>query len=109
MQANGRIAFGVYNGASQPVAVSTTAVNNGKWCHLVGVRVGRTLIVYVNGVMENSNPNGNTVDIGNAYSTIGASRNPSVAYPLNGAIFDVRIYNRALTAAEIAAIYRGVQ
>jgi len=82
---------------------STAVVNNGAW-HLVGMtNVGGTIQIYVDGQPSGSSqvmsPN-----IQSGPSLIGEDK---AAYFWSGLIDDVRIYNRALSAAEIAAMYNG--
>ncbi|MDX1938038.1 MAG: LamG-like jellyroll fold domain-containing protein [Flavihumibacter sp.] len=81
-------------------------INLNTWYHLTAVKNGSTLTLYINGTQ-----------VATATGTIGA---PSYTYnpkfgtmwangwgnygPLNGAIDELRIYNRALSAAEITML-----
>ncbi len=84
---------------------STTIVQTGRWYHVAGTwdsTVG--LKIYVNGVLENTNP---------ALVTRGQSGQPMrigddiVFGPrlFNGLIDEPQIFNRALTASEVQAIF----
>ena len=89
----------------------TTTPSTGVWYHVAGVynSVAQTLTLYVNGSNVASNsvtgclPSqtgpGNTLTLGIEYST--------AATALNGILDDSRVYNRALSAAEVSALYSG--
>jgi len=85
------------------VVVGATSLNDG-WHHVVGVKDGEEMRLYVDGVSDNT-----AVDIGGDYAYgvnsddvyIGQHYNRYI----NGAIDDLRIYNIALTLAQIEAIY----
>ncbi|MBS1795269.1 MAG: hypothetical protein JSS81_15535 [Acidobacteria bacterium] len=85
---------------------STTVAQTGVWYHVAGTWDANGLKIYVNGVLENTNP------------TTGITRAASPGVKLNigeGALFadrrfvglidEVEIFNRALGLAEIQAIY----
>ncbi|MEK7583944.1 MAG: LamG domain-containing protein, partial [Patescibacteria group bacterium] len=91
---------------------TTTQIPLNTWTHLAFSFNGSTLSVYYNGVLEASNSgplcagaiSTNTLDVG-----IGAGLDPlappAFQNPFAGSIDDVRIYNYALSASEISAIY----
>lgn len=88
--------------------VATTTINLNTWYHLAGVKDGTTLRLYINGLQ--------------VATATGAFGVPSYAYqpkfgtlyfnqtgyfnyaPFNGSLDDMRIYNRALTPAEVAVL-----
>jgi len=79
---------------------STTSASTGNWFHIAYVQNGSNRIIFVNGVNESEDNSAETYAGGaptNAY--IGKRESP--AYPFNGIIDSTRIYNRALTQAEI--------
>jgi trimeric autotransporter adhesin len=76
--------------------VSTSAVTTGNWVNLTATNDGSTTRIYVNGNLENSYPE--TLTTGGSDLVI-ANKN------FMGSIDDIRIYNRAISAAEISAIY----
>jgi hypothetical protein len=101
-------------------ATGTTALNDGQWHHLVGVRSGATARIYVDGLLEGSatNPvvltvNGGSVDTsGCQYARIGALHtapghcsshlpSPSDESFFQGLIDEVKVYSRALSESEI--------
>jgi hypothetical protein len=98
------------SGSYRSSGVSTTKVNDNKWHLLVGQRKEATWKIYTDSVLRSS------ANVGSTGSIAGATVDLNIGYfrleafsPLVGEIGDVRIYNRALTANEIANIYRGVQ
>jgi hypothetical protein len=82
---------------------ASAAVNNGEWHHLAGTHDGTTKILYVNGVEVDRADNPLSLD--NNTVVIGADYNSgSPAAHFTGCLSDIRIYDRALSAAEIAAL-----
>ena len=106
---NGRIVIQVLNGSNNAY-VTTLDYDDNKWHHLVFVRNGNTI---TNGILYIDN---NPVGIA-SWGNFGSDSTNNVigiyeqtlSYPFNGLIDDVRVYNRALTAAEIQALYKSGQ
>ncbi|HWX18666.1 MAG TPA: immunoglobulin domain-containing protein, partial [Candidatus Binatia bacterium] len=91
-----------------PVATTLTGILDNRWHHLAGVYTGTQLLIYLDGVLQNTLavtnvPVGNTrdVEIGRSYS--GYAGVPSRFF--NGLIDEVSFYGHALTASEVQAIY----
>jgi hypothetical protein len=78
-----------------------TSFSTSTWYHIAGVKSGSSLIIYVNGVVSVSKTVANPKVAGNASLVIGQTSFNSALL----AIDEVRIYNRALSADEISAIY----
>ena len=77
----------------------------GQWYHYVGVYDGSNVMAYLNGVLVQSNPYvGGSIAASGIDVSIG--RNASTGDYFDGAIDDVRIYNRALSATEVAKLYQ---
>jgi hypothetical protein len=102
--------FSLYNGTLNPEVWASQAISFGRWYHIAGVYNGTTMNIYVDGLVAAS-PVNTTIDISSAFHTFRVGRNAGsgTSFYFNGSIHDVRIYKRALTAAEIRAIYRGIQ
>jgi hypothetical protein len=83
---------------------SATVAQVGPWYHVVGVKYGSNILIYVNGVYESTVAEPPIYDTDVADLLIGANKTEG-AY-LNGNIDEVMLYNRALSAQEIAAIYQ---
>jgi len=100
------IALGI-DALSCPVtAYSNTSVVTGRWYHAVGTYDGATLKFYQDGVLASSTATAITMGSQVAPLLIGAGyyANSKVDF-VNGLIDDVRVYNRALTAGEVAQLY----
>jgi hypothetical protein len=76
----------------------------GTWYHIVGTYDGISQRVYVNGVSRNEVALSGQIETNNYPLTMGFKVAGDNSY-LNGAIDDVRIYNRALTESEVWALY----
>lgn len=91
------------NGASTPT--SGVTVTDGKW-HLITVTLtgGTNYVMYVDGVVRGTaSMSTNTILNGN--SSIGFSDDAGSRI-FTGSIDEVRVYNRALSAGEVAALYK---
>jgi len=75
----------------------------GVWYHVTVVKTGSTLSVYVNGVLEATTAFGAFTDTHTANLRIGSYAGEG-AY-LNGQVDEVELFNRALSGAEIQALY----
>ncbi len=83
---------------------SAATISVGQWYHVVGTIEGTATKVYINGVLSNSSSGTYTPpDAMNA--SIGCWVDIGVFY-FPGLIDDVRVYNRALSAAEILNLYK---
>jgi Concanavalin A-like lectin/glucanases superfamily len=82
--------------------VSTTQTPTNVWVFLCGVVSNGTYQIYINGVLENTMTDGTPL-----YSTNNMYLMHDVSWGTycNGAIDDVRIYNRALSSNEVAQLY----
>ncbi|OGZ29129.1 MAG: hypothetical protein A2562_00750, partial [Candidatus Nealsonbacteria bacterium RIFOXYD1_FULL_39_11] len=84
---------------------SNNALTRGVWYHYVAVRDSGTDYLYVNGIRQsNSNANSYTDSVNQDFY-IGRAWATSNTYDFPGRIDDVMLYNRALSEAEIRAIY----
>lgn len=79
---------------------STTLPLN-TWSHVVGTYDGVAIKLYVNGVLVDTHPYSTPIDSSTSPVQIGDAH----GYPWNGSIDDTKIYNRALSAEEVAALY----
>jgi len=90
--------------ASFNQAVSTGTIPLNAWTHIAVVRSGAVLTFYINGVVNTSLAVMDANPFRNGANTlrVGAQGRGANRF-FKGSIDDVRIYNRALTVAEIAA------
>jgi hypothetical protein len=101
---NSKAQIRIYDGTNSLLLPSNAIVNDGKWHHIVGIKDGYNAYIYVDGALSNQASHSvgtiNTTDV----LEIGRYRSgPSEFF--NGLIDEVRIYNRALSAAEIRYHY----
>lgn len=89
--------------ANNKKAVGTTTILNTGWHHIAGTFDGTFVKIYVDGVMENSVNIAGTTMSGTANLMIGANNYGSAG---KGIIDEVRVYNRALSSAEIQADFQ---
>jgi hypothetical protein len=87
-----------------------TSVCDGIWHHVAAVRQGTTISLYFDGQPISGTPHGNAsppLDVSNGYRlTIGTVDQQQEPYRnLTGAVSEVRLWNRARNASEIAAGY----
>lgn len=99
--------FNFYDGsATQRNLYGDDVVTDGEWYHIAGTNNGTNQYLYVNGILQTQT--GNFVGIDSASSAITMTYIGSYSptqYFLDGAVDNAAIYNRALTASEIKAIY----
>jgi Tfp pilus assembly protein PilE len=94
--------FWVGNGTMESVSSNTTYTDT-DWHHVVGVRRNGTNYLYVDGVQQTATTTRSLSDSG-SWAFIGRQYDDYNLRYFNGIIDDVRVYNRALTAAEIARL-----
>lgn len=91
----------------QVAAGSGTTLSTGVWHHLVGTYDGATLRLYINGIQAANTPLAGTIRTSAIPVRIGAGSGTTVAQeePVDGRIDDVRIYDRAITPAEVTSLW----
>ena len=92
------------NGSTHAQRYSTTTRVLNTWYHVAGVynATAQTLDIYVNGVLDNGVLSGTVpAALVNSPQNVNIGRRPA-GYYFQGIIDEVRIYNRALSAAEVA-------
>jgi hypothetical protein len=92
-------------GSTVATTISTVAtVNAGQWYHIAAVIDGYNQTIYLNGVIA-AGPNPcNTLEFQYRNLTLGGSNNLTRVL-VNGELDDLRIFDRALTSAQVQAIY----
>ena len=83
---------------------SSNSVPSGVWVHAVGVRTPNQMRLYLNGVLAGTTAVTGDPDYSRGLPEIGGNFG-SDSDAFSGSIDDIRIYNRALTPAEIRALY----
>ncbi|MEM2987857.1 MAG: LamG domain-containing protein, partial [Candidatus Bathyarchaeia archaeon] len=93
-----------WNGSSASVDItSTNAVQANQWSHIVAIIGNSDNRLYINGKLEASSTSASSQP---SSSTLSIGRHLTNGWYFNGLIDDVRIYNRALSASEIQALYK---
>jgi len=100
------------NADSYKAAVGITTVQTGIWYHVAGTynSTSKTLSLYVNGVLDGI-ATGTTLPTttGNQFVQIGCSDGATTSNFWSGSIAQVQIYNRLLSAQEIAQNYNALK
>jgi len=109
--------FRIYVGAGQidiyldnAAAISDAgSIPTGTWTQVAVTRSGSNVVLYLNGLQTATATNGNALNFAGCGIMYGADAdsgcNGTRANFLAGSLDDLRIYNRALTADEVAALY----
>jgi hypothetical protein len=83
---------------------STTLVTSGAWFHVAAVKTSTSIALFVNGKLEDSrSPVPAFVDTGSTNLLLGGYAGDGAPAFLNGSIDEAMLFNRALSAREIAA------
>ena len=103
---SGEVAFLVGNGSDTETTCGSKTVNDGTWHMISGIfNLSGTdqFSCYIDGAFQAN------VSLPSNYSSMSTSApgigKPPCCQPFNGSLDDVRIYNRALSAAEISQLY----
>jgi hypothetical protein len=108
---DGQVGWCVMTSTGQVDFGSRARVDDGQWHHVTGVFDNGRLMVFIDGKQDNSTIGGSTFGTGiTRYGFVGTRSEADVfdgaqnspAWPFAGSIDDVRIYERALSQAEIA-------
>jgi hypothetical protein len=106
---NNQYWFGVHTTAGYPQAAGPLAPLN-QWVHVAGTYDGATVRLFVNGVQVATAAGSGTILREAKPLLIGAGMNDATGIAGDGFLGwmdDVRLYNRALSASEIQALYAG--
>jgi hypothetical protein len=85
---------------------SSVSIADGKWHHVVGTYDKVNAKIFVDGVQTGSTAYSNSISGTSLPIRIGGDDRTPVGNFFPGTIDDVRIYNRALSASEVQALYR---
>ncbi len=93
------------NGTTTVLKTSTGLIQAGIWYHVAATYDGNRMRIYKNGVEVANTSKAGIVDINpNVLAVIGNQPPAAGSWPFDGLIDDVRIYDRALSVTEIAAL-----
>ena len=91
---------------------STTTPSTNIIYYLVGTYDGSNMKIYINGILENTTTKTGNIDIGPGGGLFLGNTNGGASpdsYYLNGNIYNVQIYNRALSAAEVSQNFNALR
>jgi hypothetical protein len=89
-------------------AQATTCMD-GKWHHVVAVQTSAGMKVYVDGAERCTNTRGEDIRYDGSAALFVGRHPDSANYDFEGNVDDVRIYNAALTPAQVVALFQGGQ
>lgn len=100
------LSFTTYDGSgfNQYLVSADNAIKVGTWQHLAGTYDGATKRVYIDGVEVANGPQAAAIPYDSMAMKIGCDDNAPNTFFFNGALDDLRIYNRALDLSEIKAL-----
>jgi hypothetical protein len=104
VNSSGDLFFYVYDGAGKTTSTPSSPIPLNTWVFVVGTANGSSAQAYVNGVQVGSVAAGSTYT-GYTVPDILVSGSSAVFGQLAATIDDVRTYNRALSAQEVALLY----
>jgi hypothetical protein len=97
--------FTLDNGYTGDFISGITSLTSNTWYHITGLWNGSNIQVYVNGVLDGTANSTRNPKAGSTPLKIGA-RGDDATTPFAGQIDEAVIFNRALSASEIQAIYQ---
>lgn len=100
----GKVVFRRYDGTNSPGVTSTSLLNDNNWHHVVGTKSGSQLRLYVDGASQATATDTTTTTTTNTSPLYIGTRGGSTNN-LTGSVDELRIYNRTLSASEVAALY----
>lgn len=101
-----RIGFDLISSNQTEVFLSSSSVvQTGVWYHVVGVRGSNSAQLYINGTLAQQASINFASDYGNYPLYLGTSGHPAYDGRLKGQLDEVTLYQRALSASEITALY----
>jgi hypothetical protein len=103
------VEFAVNVGGSWNAYVSTSALTLGAWNHVVGTYDGSKVRIFINGVLDIEYTLTGNIVPKNGPLYIGHEDAWSPGEYFNGAVDEVRVYNRTLSSAEIWAEYTSLE
>lgn len=86
-------------------AISNNTYNDGNWHYAVGIFDGSNVRLVIDGGRENITGDATSGPIDTPATNVVFGQYNNLGNPFNGLIDEVRIYNRALTPAEIKRLY----
>ena len=105
LRSSGTISAGRYDEANNPYINSTTSINDGDFHHIAFTRLNGTLSLYIDGQLEGSMADSTTNSTANTSRLHIGSRGAHNYFA--GAIDELVIYDRGMTAAQVQRVQAG--
>jgi hypothetical protein len=102
---NAVVTLWAFGGPLATVSTGSGLLTAGKWHNIVGTINGGNLSIYVDGVFRKSATKGFTLNTNANDVRIGNQNRATYTYYFNGSIDEPIIYDRALSAEQIKALY----
>lgn len=100
---NGKIYIGSNAGFVSTEIISSASIPTNTWTNVTYVKTGTSLQIFINGVGDTI---GTVTPVG-VNGSLNFGRNTAYGYYCSLKMADVRLYNRALSPAEVSQIYNG--
>ncbi len=98
------VAFTTFSASSVDDLYATAVVDDGQWHHVVLVYTGSAKQIYIDRELNASRSYAQPIRTNNFNLRLGMNQEYAPAY-YGGALDEVRVYNRALTPAEVTTLY----
>jgi concanavalin A-like lectin/glucanase superfamily protein/TAT (twin-arginine translocation) pathway-exported protein len=102
--AGGLLSFFLYTGGGNSAQLTTTTPLTGGWHHVAATFSGSAMTIHVDGVQRASRAQTGSIAPSNGVGVMIGNCPSDLTRQFAGAIADARIYRRALSPAEVAAI-----
>ena len=101
---SGQVSFAVAVGGGMKQATSTATVPAGGWHHVAGTFDGQHVAVYIDGALAGTATAAGSISPSTGTNVMVAADPIDPQAKFSGSVDEVRIYNRALSAGEVAAL-----
>ena len=107
IETNNKFSVSIRNSTFQYVQINTTAtISLDQWYMITAVKNSTHMLIYVNGVFDNSHPMSYPVQQSNNAPMVVQAYSENYAISnYNGNVDEFSIWNRSLTAAEVSTLY----
>lgn len=101
----GKLFTARYDGNTVSALTSTISVNDDTWHHIVFLKRGGSIYLYIDGEQDGTTADNSTFATTNTSPVYFGRRGGAGSLKFTGAVDDVRLYNRALSAEEVKRLY----
>ena len=103
----GKLTFIFYQSGIAFTSTSNAALENNAWSHVVGTLSNSEVHLYINGLKDSSRQFNDFSSVTSTTYGLSIGRLGTYSgYYFNGKIDEVRMYDRALSAADVQALYQ---